>query len=106
MYVVIYFRKHGVTLFAGCHYSDETIKSIIVCTAEGNGVRSTARILNLSKDRVNRIVLRAGAYAEMMLSNILRSLNLNECQMDELWSFVNKKKLLTKKNSKDSAIWP
>jgi len=83
-------ETHG-TLFAGSHYSDHTIHSIIVCIAEGNGIRATSRILNLSKDRVNKIVLKAGKYAEMMLFNLLRSLHLNECQLDELWSFVNKK---------------
>jgi transposase-like protein len=85
------FSETQSTIFAGCHYSDQTINSIIVCSAEGNGVRATARILHLSKDRVNNIVLKAGTYAEMMLSNLLHSLHLNECQMDELWSFVNKK---------------
>jgi transposase-like protein len=86
------FSETQSTIFAGSHYSDQTIRSIIVCISEGNGIRSTARILGLSKDSVNKIVLKAGNYAEMMLSNLLRSLHLNECQMDELWSFVNKKK--------------
>ena len=94
------FSETHSTIFAGSHYSAQTINNIIVCTAEGNGVRATARILNLSKDSVNHIVLKAGTYAEMMLSNLLRSLHLNECQLDELWSFVNKKKHLTKTNSK------
>jgi hypothetical protein len=94
------FSETQSTIFARCHYSDKTINSIIVCTAEGNGVRATSRILDLSKDRVNQIVLKAGSYAEMMLSNLLRSLHLNECQMDELWSFVHQKKHLTKKHSK------
>ena len=92
-------ETHG-TLFAGSHYSDRTIKSIICCIAEGNGIRSTSRILNLSKDRVNNIVLKAGLHAELLLSNLLRSLHLNECQLDELWSFVNKKKQLPKRISK------
>jgi transposase-like protein len=96
------FSETQSTIFSGCHYSDNTIKSIIVCTSEGNGIRATSRILGLSKDRVNKIVLIAGGYADMMLSNLLHSLHLNECQMDELWSFVQKKKLLTKKNSKRS----
>jgi len=94
------FSETQSTIFAGCHYSEKTINQIIVCTAEGNGVRATARILQLSKDRVNHIVLKAGEYSEMMLSNLLRSLHLNECQMDELWAFVNKKKHSTKKNFK------
>ena len=90
------FSETHSTLFAGLHYSSQTISSIIVCTAEGNGIRATSRILGLSKDRVNQIVLKAGIYAEMMLSNLLRSLHLNECQMEELWSFVNQKNLRRK----------
>jgi len=100
------FSETQSTIFAGSHYSDQTIKSIILCTAEGNGIRATSRILGLSKDRVNQIVLKAGIYADMMLSNLLQSLHLNECQIDELWSFVQKKKLLTKKNSKPSTDRP
>jgi transposase-like protein len=86
------FSETQSTIFAGSHYSDKTIKNIIVCISEGNGIRATARILGLSKDRVNSIVLKAGNYADVMLTNLLRSLHLNECQMDELWAFVNKKK--------------
>ena len=86
------FSETQNTIFSGCHYGAETIRSIIVSISEGNGIRATARIQGLSKDRVNKIVLKAGKYAEVMLSNLLRSLHLKECQMDELWSFVNKKK--------------
>jgi transposase-like protein len=94
------FSETHSTLFSGSHYSDKTICNIICCIAEGNGIRATSRILHLSKDRVNNIVLKAGAHAEIMLSNLLRSLHLSDCQLDELWSFVNKKKLLTRKISK------
>ena len=98
------FSETHSTLFAGLHYSDQTINNIICCIAEGNGIRATSRILRLSKDRVNQIVLIAGIHAEMMLSNILRSLHLNECQLDELWSFVHKKKQLSPKNSKRNMV--
>jgi len=86
------FSETQSTIFAGCHYGEETIRKIITCIAEGNGIRATARINGLSKDSVNKIVLKAGIHAQKMLSNLLRSLHLNECQMDELWSFVQKKK--------------
>jgi len=32
-----------------------------------------------------------------VLSNLLRSLKLKEAQLDELWAFVKKRNLLTKK---------
>ena len=85
------FSETQSTIFAGCHYGEKTIRSIIVSVSEGNGIRATSRIQGLSKDRVNKIVLKAGNHADKMLSNLLRSLHLNECQMDELWSFVKKK---------------
>lgn len=85
------FSETQSTIFSGCHYGEQTVRNIIVCISEGNGIRATSRIHGLSKDRVNRIVLKAGQYADRMLSSLLQSLHLSECQMDELWSFVNKK---------------
>ena len=91
------FSETKNTVFANSHYSAETIKSIINCAVEGNGVRSTARILDISKDGVNKIILKAGKHAHNVLSELLHSLHLEECQLDELWSFVQKKKLFPKK---------
>lgn len=86
------------TAFFGLHLSEEAIGRIIHHAAEGVGVRATARLLGLDKDTVNRVVLRAGEHCERVLSDLLRSLNLNEAQLDELWAFVKKRKVLTRKN--------
>ena len=32
------FSETQSTIFAGCHYSEQTIRSIIVCMSEGNGI--------------------------------------------------------------------
>ena len=87
------------TAFFGLHLSDEKITQIIHHAAEGVGVRATARLLNVNKDTVNRVILRAGEHCEIILSNLLRSLKLKEAQLDELWAFVKKRNLLTKKKS-------
>ena len=91
------FSETKNTIFFRSHYSTETISKIISCTVEGNGVRSTGRILNLSKDGVNKIILKAGKHAHKVLSDLLYSLHLEECQLDELWSFIQKKNLFPKK---------
>lgn len=91
------FSETKNTIFFHSHYSPETIRQIINCTAEGNGVRATARILELSKDGVNKIVLKAGKHCHLILSDLLKSLHLEECQLDELWTFVQKKKLFQKR---------
>ncbi len=93
------FASTRATAFFGLHLSDEKIAQIIHHAAEGVGVRATARLLNINKDTVNRVILRAGDHCEIVLSNLLRSLKLKEAQLDKLWAFVKKRKLLTKKKS-------
>jgi hypothetical protein len=59
-------------------------------------VRATARLLEMDKDTVNRVILRACEHCAHVLSGLLTSLSLTEVQLDELWDFV-------KKESTDSA---
>jgi hypothetical protein len=91
------FASTRATAFFGLHLSDDKIAQIIHHAAEGVGVRATSRLLDINKDTVNRIILRAGEHCEIVLSNLLRSLKLKEAQLDELWAFVKKRNLLTKK---------
>ena len=91
------FASTRATAFFGLHLSDKKIAQIIHHAAEGVGVRATSRLLNINKDTVNRVILRAGEHCEIVLSNLLRSLKLNEAQLDELWAFVKKRNLLIKK---------
>jgi len=85
------FSETKNTVFFNSNYSPTTIRQIIGCVAEGNGVRSTARILELDKNAVNNVILKAGNHCEIILADLLKSLHLNECQLDELWAFVRKK---------------
>jgi transposase-like protein len=78
----------------GLHLPPQTIRQIIHHAAEGVGVRATARLLGMDKDTVNRVILRAGEHCERVLSSLLVSLNLTEAQLDELWTFVKKRKVL------------
>ena len=96
------FASTRATAFFGLHLSDDKIVQIIHHAAEGVGVRATSRLLDINKDTVNRVILRAGEHCEIVLSNLLRSLKLKEAQLDELWAFVKKRNLLTKKKLAES----
>jgi len=76
----------------GLHLQPETIRQIIHLAAEGVGVRATARLLELDKDTGNRVILRAGEHCAKVLSELLASLQMTEVQLDELWTFVKKRK--------------
>jgi transposase-like protein len=88
------FASTQASALFGLHLPAEAIRQIIHHAAEGTGVRATARLLDLDKDTVNRVILRAGEHCANVLSGLLTSLNLTEVQLDELWSFVKKRKVL------------
>ena len=95
-------ENHG-TVFMHSNYSKQEIQRIILAIAECNSIRGTARIFSFDKDAVNRIVLKAGEHCKKILGNLIRDLSLNECQLDELWTFVKKRNLFPKKISKKNA---
>lgn len=68
--LAISFGKLPTALF-GLHLSAEMIRQIIHHAAEGVGVRATARLLELDKDTVNRVILRAGEHCAHVLSGLL-----------------------------------
>lgn len=85
--------SHASALF-GLHLPSKTISDIIHHAAEGTGVRATARLLELDKDTVNRVILRVGEHCATVLSRLLASLEMTEVQLDELWTFVKKRDVL------------
>lgn len=96
------FSETKCTAFFGSKYPAETIGQIISTTAEGVGVRATARILHRDKDAVNRVILKAGEHCRRVLDNLLVQLGLTEVQLDELWTFIEKKTLPEMKNAESS----
>lgn len=93
------FASTRASAMFGLHLPAETIRQIIHHAAEGVGVRATARLLGLDKDTVNRVILRAGEHCARVLSSLLTSLQLDETQLDELWTFVKKRNVLTAKRA-------
>lgn len=85
-------RRH--TAFFGLRLKEKDITEILTCLAEGNSIRGCARIKGVSKDTVLRILERARNHCEKVLSALLKDLNLTECQLDELWSFIKKRVFL------------
>ena len=87
------FSENRNTIFMHSNYGRETIQRIILAIAECNSIRGTARILELDKDGVNRIVLKAGEHCKEILAKLIFDLFFTEFQLDELWTFEKKKAL-------------
>lgn len=59
--------------------------------AEGNSIRSTARIMQVDKDTVCDWLSRAAQQCRLVVLYHWQNLHISECQLDELWSFVHTK---------------
>ncbi|MFT7880918.1 MAG: helix-turn-helix domain-containing protein [Sulfurimonas sp.] len=79
------------TAFHHSHLSEEAFETIARSLAEGVGICATARIQNVDKKTVLLVLSKAGEHAMKVNSSLLTNLEVTECQLDEMWSFIGKK---------------
>ncbi len=75
--------RRGTPLF-GRKAREETFYDVIACLVEGNGIRATARIKGVDKDTV-------AEWLDIASRHVV-NLHFEEVQLDEFWSFVQKKR--------------
>ncbi len=73
------------------HLQEKEFGIIATSLAEGVGVRTTGRIQQVNEKTVLHVLDRAGSHAGKVSRSILLDARVNECQLDEMWSFVGKK---------------
>src|SRR3989440_7543934 len=61
---------------------------IVGMLAEGNSLRATSRLADVSINTVTKLLLDLGAACEEYQDRALRNLKLNRIQCDEIWAFV------------------
>jgi IS1 family transposase len=70
---------------------DEKRKLILKLLCEGNSLRSTSRITGCHVQTIGRLVRNFGDASHVFLDEQLRSLTLRHVEVDEIWTFVQKK---------------
>lgn len=79
------------TAYYGLEADPALFELTIRALAEGNSIRSTARIVQVDKDTVSAWLDRAAQHCRLVMLSLWRNLHVSECQLDELWSFVHTK---------------
>ena len=79
------------TAYAGIRTDEITYRYGVTALAEGLAIRAVGRLFALDKDTVCEWLPRLSAHCRGVMSYFFRDLHLNECQLDELWTFVYKK---------------
>jgi IS1 family transposase len=65
--------------------------AVISALVEGCSIRSTERLTGVHRDTIMRLMLRVGERCVTILDERMRNLSLPSVQVDELWTFVQKK---------------
>ncbi len=79
------------TAYADLHADPAVFDTAVRALAEGNSLRSTARIVQIDKDTACAWLDRAAHQARLVMLYLWHQLPITECQLDELWSFVHTK---------------
>jgi IS1 family transposase len=65
--------------------------AILRALCEGNSIRATCRLTGAAKATVQKLLRDVGCHAKNYHDRLVRGLNCQRVQVDELWSFVGKK---------------
>ena len=87
-----YFSERKGTVLEHCRLSDEKAISLLEHVREGNGVRSTSRLVRVAPKTVVRYSRLAGKHSLGLHDELVAiSPKTREVQFDEKWAFVYKK---------------
>lgn len=65
--------------------------AVVSHLVEGNSVRATERLTGVTKKTILRMLADIGAGCDRLHDRIVRDLNITNIQIDEIWSYVQKK---------------
>lgn len=90
------FSARAGTIFYNLKTDEEKVLRALSMIAEKGTARGTARALGTNEDTVIGWVRRAGRHSAQVSDHLITKLNLSQLQLDELWSFVGKKRRSSK----------
>jgi transposase-like protein len=85
------FSERKGTALWGSRMAPDKAEAIAAHLQDGCGIRQTARLVGVSKDGVTAMALRLGLHAYRFHDQQVKELTVQEAQLDEKWSFVEKK---------------
>jgi len=78
---------------------------ILKCLVEGNSIRATARICDVVKNTVIKLLCEVGEACSKYQDEHLRNLACKRIQVDEIWSFVHSKEKNVPTDKKGQVGW-
>ncbi len=86
------FPESKGTVFYNRHLSDEQIILICKLLVEKNGIRAIERIMEIHRDTISNLIEDLANHAREVTDFLITNVGLSQIEVDEMWSFVKKKK--------------
>jgi IS1 family transposase len=82
---------------------------VVKCLVEGNSIRSTSRITDVSRNTISKLLLQLGEACEAYHDEFVVNVKSERVECDEIWSYVGKKDASCSDAEKDSnevgSVW-
>ena len=82
----------------GSYISEDRTVLALQLLLEGNSIRSTERITKLDRNTIMRLLVLAGERCQSLMDSKLRNLHMGHIQLDEIWTYVQKKNRRVRKD--------
>jgi len=85
------FCSRSNTAFYNLRTDEDKILMVLKLVLRGMSLRSISRIMGVKVDSINRWLSRAAEHSTEVNRVLLKDLAVSKVELDELWTFVNKK---------------
>jgi transposase-like protein/IS1 family transposase len=75
----------------GMYLPVEKAVAILRLLLEGNSVSSASRLLDVHRDTILRLLVKAGEKSERIMAQRVRNVEVRDVELDEVWAFIGKK---------------
>jgi IS1 family transposase len=79
-------------------------QAVIHLLVEGNSIRSVERLTGVHRDTICRLLVKIGNKCRAFLDDRMRGLHLQHLELDEIWTFVQKKQAMIGEGERDQKI--
>ena len=80
------------TMFYNLKKPVSLVLEVLLLLSEGMGVNAIFRVKGVKSETISSWIIKASEHVEAFSSYLKQNMRLTQCQIDEFWSFIYKKK--------------
>jgi IS1 family transposase len=86
------FSERKGTVYYGIKKPDYIFDQVMMLLLMRVAIKDITRFIGISEETIGRWIKKAAGYLQLLHERVLKDLEVTECQIDEVWSFVLMKK--------------